>query len=258
MKPLFRLLRRVLLIVVLGVVGLAVHTAYFRPLKAEWFFERVFIEYALDDPELLTSLRMLPAWANWYGDDLTDRSPAHERAMQAKLTRDLATLRGYDRESLGETSRLSYDVLEWFLADQVEGARFALHTHPLNQLFGVQNGYPTFLATDHQVASEGDARDYLARLHGAPALASQVLDGLAERERAGILPPTFVVEKVLAEMRAVVAVPAEENLLYTSFADKLEKAGDAIDATRRDALLAEARTAIADDVYPAYGPWIAA
>ena len=258
MKLLFRLLRRVLLIVVLGVVGLAVHTAYFRPLKAEWFFERVFIEYALDDPELLTSLRMLPAWANWYGDDLTDRSPAHERALQAKVARDLATLRGYDRDALGESSRLSYDVLDWFLADQVAGARFVLHAHPLNQLFGVQNGYPTFLATDHQVDSEGDARDYLARLHGAPALASQVLDGLAERERAGILPPTFVVEKVLAEMRAFVAVPAEENLLYTSFAEKLEKAGDAIDAARRDALLAEARGAIADDVYPAYARWIAA
>src|SRR5688572_3846011 len=100
MKTAFRLLRWLLGLGLLLVVALAVHTIHFRPLRIDWFFERVFVEYALEDPELLTSLGMLPAWANWYGDDLTDRSPAHAAKMQAKLRRDLATLREYDREAL--------------------------------------------------------------------------------------------------------------------------------------------------------------
>jgi uncharacterized protein (DUF885 family) len=230
---------------------------YFRPLRIEWFFERVFVEYALEDPELLSSLRILPAWANWYGDDLTDRSPAHAREMQAKVRRDLATLRAYDRDALDGPTRLSYDVLDYFLSIQADGERFALHDYPLNQLFGVQNGYPTFLATEHPLESAGDARDYVARLRAAPALAQQVLDALAERERAGIVPPAFVVEKVLAEMRAFVAVPAERNLLYTSFVERLGKLPDGTLAADDAAALAEdVEKAIAGSVYPAYGRWI--
>ena len=257
MKSLFRLLKWLSGIVLLLVVGLAVHTMYFRPLKIEWFFERVFAEYAFDDPELLTSLRMLPSWANWYGDDLTDRSPAREREMQAKLRADLATLREYDVDAMGDSTKLSRDVLEYFLQIQADGERFALHVHPLNPLFGVQNGYPDMLVTQHSIDGEGDARDYIARLRKAPAMAGQVLEGLAERERAGIVPPTFVVEKVLAEMRAFVAPAPRENLLHTSFAGKLGKL-DGLAEADRDALLAEAETAIADAVYPAYGKWIAA
>lgn len=259
MKSVFRVLRWLLGVSFLLVAGLVVHTIWFRPLRIDWFFERVFIEYAAQDPELLSSMRMLPAWANWYGDDLTDRGPAQARALQAKVREDLATLREYDRDTLDEGRQLSYDILDYFLSIQVEGEKFALHNHPLNQLFGIQNGYPTFLATDHQVDSAGDAEDYLARLRKAPALAQQVLDSIAEREAAGIVPPTFVVEKVLAEMRAFVAAPAKENLLYTSFAEKLDDlpAGTLADG-ERDALLAQAEQAIAGQVYPSYGRWIAA
>ena len=81
MKTLFRLVRWLAGLSLLLVVGLAVHTIWFRPLRIDWFFERVFLEYAVEDPQLLSSLRLLPAWANWYGDDLTDRSPAHAREL---------------------------------------------------------------------------------------------------------------------------------------------------------------------------------
>ncbi|KFN50486.1 DUF885 domain-containing protein [Arenimonas composti] len=252
-----RILRWTLAFAFLAALGLALHTAYLRPLKIEWFFERVFIEYALDDPELLSSLGLLPAWANWSNDELTDRSPEQMRRLQAKLRDDLATLRAYDRASLDEGTQLSYDVLEYFLQVQADGERFALHDYPLNQLFGIQNGFPTFMATEHRVAGAGDARDYVARLRKAPQLVHQVLRGLAEREAAGIVPPTFVVEKVLAEMQAFVATPAKENVLYTAFAGKLATlpAGE-LDADAANALLAEAEAAITGDVYPAFARWI--
>jgi uncharacterized protein (DUF885 family) len=259
MKTFFRLLRWLLGISFLLVAGLAVHTLYFKPLKIEWFFERVFAEYALEDPQLMTSLGMVPGWADWFSDDLTDQSPAHERELEAKVRADLATLREYDRAALDENTQLSYDVLEYFLAIQVEGEEFSQHDYPLNQLFGIQNGYPTFMVTDHQVHSAGNARDYIARLRKAPVMAAQVLEGVAERERAGIIPPTFVVEKVLAEMRAFVADAPKANVLYTSFAEKLAKVpAEELADDERSALLAEVEAAIAGEVYPAYAQFIAA
>jgi uncharacterized protein (DUF885 family) len=89
-------------------------------------------------------------------------------------------------------------------------------------------------------------------------MVDQVMEGLHAREAAGILPPTFVVEKVLAEMRAFTAAPAKENILYSSFAEKLGKlpVGTLADGDR-DALLAKAEAAVSGQVYPAYGKFIA-
>ena len=258
MKTLFRWIGWLALASVLLVTGLVLHTLYARPAKIEWFFERVFIEYAVDDPEMLTSLGMLPPWMDWYSDELTDRSLARERETRDKLRDDLATLREYDREAMDENTRLSYDILEYFLAIQADGERFAHHDYPLNQLFGVQSNFPTFLATQHGVSSPADAENYIARLRKTPVMVGQVLEGLHARENEGILPPTFVVEKVLAEMRAFAGAPARENILYTSLAEKLDKlpAGTLGDG-ERDSLLAQAEAAIKDQVYPAYGQFIA-
>lgn len=246
-----------LLAALLAATGLGLHTAYGRPLKIDWFFERVFIEFALDDPEMLSSLRMLPPWLDWYSDELTDRSPAREQALREKVVADLATLREYDREALDEGRRLSYDVLEYFLQVQVDGQRFAHHDYPLNQLFGVQNNLPTFMATQHAITSEADAEAYLARLQAFPSAAAQVLEGLKAREAAGVIPPTFVVEKVLAEMRAFAGAPARENVLYTSLAERLDALpAGTLGEGARERLLAAAEAAITGSVHPAYGVWI--
>jgi len=258
MKTLFRFVRWLLLAAFVLASALVLHTVYGKPLQIGWFYERVFIEYAVDDPEMLSSLGILPPWLDWYSDELSDRSLAHEARMQAKLRDDLATLRSYDRTALGENAQLSYDVLDYFLAIQVEGERFSHHDYPLNQLFGIQNGFPTFLATQHRVRSSGDAESYLARLGKAPVMVDQVMEGLRARESAGMVPPTFVVEKVLAEMRAFTAAPAKDNILYTSLAEKLGKlpAGTLADG-ERESLLAQAQAAITGQVYPAYGKFIA-
>lgn len=236
---------------------LVVHTIWFKPLKIEWFFERVFVEYALKDPELLSNLRILPGWLDFYSDKLTDRSLAREAAMSRKLHADLATLRRYDRGRLDEQTRMSYDILEFFLANQVDGEPYRYHNYPLNQLFGVQNGIPTFLATQHPVDNRRDADNYLARLAAIPTAFDQVMEGLRLREDKGILPPRFVVEKVLVEMNGFVGAAPEENILYTSFAEKLAKLpAGTLDEAARERLLGEARRLIAERVYPAYQVFI--
>lgn len=230
---------------------LLAHTIWFKPLRIGWFYERVFIEYAIDDPQMLSSLRILPHWLDWYSDDLTEQSLDREAKLNAKLANDLATLRRYDREALDADGRLSYDILEQFLAIQLEGQRFQHHNYPLNQLFGIQNGLPTFLATQHQVRSVGDAEDYLSRLAQVPTVYDQVLKGLAKREEEGIVPPRFVIEKVLAEMRGFVSTAPGHNILHTSLAEKLDKV-DGLAAGERDRLLAEAARLIDTEVYPSY------
>lgn len=258
MRTAFRWFFRLFLLLLAAGALLLMHTIWFKPIKTDWFYNRVFMEYGLQDPQMMSSMRMLPSWMDWYSDDLTDQSLAQEKKLQAKLRNDLATLRQYDRAGMNEADALNYDMLEYFLALQAEGEPFAHHNYPLNQLFGIQNEFPTFMATQHPVETAGEAKDYVARLNKAPALVEQVMEGLLAREREKITPPTFVVEKVLKEMRAFVAAKPVENILYTSLAEKFDKAGDkAIGGEERKALLAETETAIRDKVYPAYGKFIA-
>jgi hypothetical protein len=73
MKKLLRWGVRGLLGLLLVAGGLLAHTLWFKPLKIEWFYERVFADYAFNSPELLSSLRMLPVWLNCYSVSWTMR-----------------------------------------------------------------------------------------------------------------------------------------------------------------------------------------
>lgn len=256
MKRVLKWIGALLGVVVLVVAVFAVNAVWFKPFHIRVFYERVFLEYALEDPEMLSSIRILePLGIDYYNDDLTDASVERTRKMNRKTRQDLETLRRYDREDLDSDQRLSYDILEWFLDMQVTGQEWAFHDYPVNQMFGVQSSLPDFMVQQHQVADEGDAHDYVARLTQFDTKFGQVLEQLRHREEKGIIPPRFVVEKVLKEMRNFVDTEPREHLLYAKFEEKLDEAG--IEGDTRATLLDDAEAAIAGDVFPAYRDMIA-
>lgn len=213
---------------------------------------RAFLKSVMDSPETLSRLRILEqVGIKWHQDELDDESiAAGDRAM-ARMRKIAAELRGFDREGLDYQQQLSYDMADWLLARMEAGAdRWRFHNYPVNQLFGVQNGFPTFMESTHAIESIRDAEDYNTRLSRLGVKFGQVLEGLRAREDKGILPPTFVVEKVLEEMNNFIATPVEENILYDSFEKKLGKAG--IPASEQARLLAENKRQVEETVYPAY------
>jgi uncharacterized protein (DUF885 family) len=254
MKKLFKWLLRliVLLVVVAGIAF--VHVWYFKPYKIDWFYGRVFGQFALQSPQMLSSMRILPPWADFYSDKLDDASIAHSDEMETMVKADLDMLHRYDRSALDDEGKLSYDALEFFLADQVEGQQFRYNDFPVNQMFGVQSSLPNFMAQTHQVNSSADAENYIKRLDQFPLHFSQVIENLKLRESKGAIPPKFTVDKVLEQMSAFIAVPAQENMLYTSLSEKLDKLdGDkALAQPAKDDLLGRTQTSINDKVYPAY------
>ncbi|HEY0179591.1 MAG TPA: DUF885 domain-containing protein [Dokdonella sp.] len=258
MRRLLKGLACLVLLVAAAAAASFVHVWYFKPYRIDWFYGRVFAQFALQSPELLSSMRILPSWLDFYGGDLDDASLAHEAEMAALVERDLDTLHRYDRAALDDEGRLSYDVLDYFLSTTVEGDRYRDYDFPVNQMFGVQSSLPSFMVDTHTVGNERDARNYVARLDKFPLKFAQVLDGLKLREAKGVLPPKFTVDEVLKQMSDFVGVPAKQNMLYTSFAAKLDElAPGAMPKAKRDALLGRAEASIAERVYPAYRSLIA-
>src|SRR5262249_33329070 len=182
-------------LVVLGLVlvgGLVAHTVWFKPLRIDWFYTRTFAEYALQSPELLSTLRILPRWLDFYSDKLDDASPAHELKLAAMVKDAHAMLHRYHRSVLSPQEQLSYDVLNYFLAIQLEGDDFRFYNFPVNQMGGVQSSLPNFMIQIHRVTNSGEAESYLKRLDKFPIKFAQVIEGLEVREAKRILPPQFL------------------------------------------------------------------
>ncbi len=253
MRRFFKWLLRLVLLVVVLCGALAVQTIWFKPAKIDWFYARVFAQFALESPELLSTLRIVPRWLDFYSGKLDDASPAHEVKLAGILKDDYAMLQRYDRGALDRQGLLSYDVLGYFLAIQVEGDRFRFYDFPVNQMFGVQSRLPNFMTQVHQVTNGGEATTYLERLDKFPQKFAQVIEGLKVREEKGIVPPQFTVEEVLQQMKGFVAKPAKDNPLYVSFKEKLEKiSAQRMDAATRADLLGRVEASIGQRVYPAY------
>jgi uncharacterized protein (DUF885 family) len=258
MKRVVKWMLMAVLTLVLALAALLAHTVYAKPLKLDWFYTRVFASFALDSPELLSSLRILPGWLDFYSAKLDDASPAHEKKMTALVKNELAVLDQYDRKALDREGQLSYDTLHQFLQLQADGEPFSQHDFPLNQMAGMQSALPNFMAQVHQVKSRGEADNYIARLNKFPRKFGELLEGLKQREAKGIIPPRFTVEKVLAQMNGFVAKAPQDNPLYASLKEKLAKIPAAqLDDAARAQLLAQAEAAIKDSVYPAYRQLIA-
>lgn len=243
-------------IVLLAVVAF-VHIWYFRPFSIDIFFERVFLQFAFAEPELMSEVGIArQVGYRGFDNELGDASPGHAEALAHMFRKDLEQLHGYNRASLSSSQQLSYDVLDWFLTNQVDGERWMYHDYPVNQLFGVQSETPDFMVRVHAIEDAKDARNYNKRLVAFSAKFDGLLESLSVRDAKGVVPPKFVIGRVLEQMRAFIATPTQENILYTNLRDKLEKV-PSISSAERTELLNEARAAIDQHVYPAYRPIIA-
>jgi uncharacterized protein (DUF885 family) len=247
--------RALWVLLALAALGLGVFlipTVWLRPWSIEHLYARVFVEYALAHPMLLSQLRILEPWGiRFHNDELDDFSPAAAEREAARARRNLELLRSYPKQGQPPAQRLSTEVLEWYLAVRVDGERFLLHDLPLNQLDGVHSALPDFMLNVHGLADERDARDYVERLRGFGRALDQVLEGVHARAARGLAPPRFVVERLRGQLEDLLAAAPAEHLLVRELERRLA-ALPGLAEGRREALVADARAAVAEVVLPAY------
>lgn len=228
-----------------------------KPFNVDHFYERVFIQMALQNPEMLTQLGILEGTPfRGHNSELTDVSLERQREQLEQAKEDMAMLRSYDKEDMTHQQRLSAEILEWFMETNLGAEEFMYHGFPVNQMFGVQNNLPEFMIETHRIEDVRGAEDYVARLNQFPVKFNQVIEGLDYRYERGIVPPRFVVDRVLTEMRNFIDDPVEEQKLYTHLEEKLNELEE-ITPEEKESILADGREAIRDAVYPAYGDMIA-
>src|SRR5947207_8662791 len=225
-------------IILLAVIALAIfliNLIWFRPWSLNLFYEKVFVEVIFSEPQLLTQLGLVePFGITSHNGKLSDESPTHQQMVIDRWKKDLTQLHEYPLDRQSPSQKLSTHVLDWFVKDQVDGEKWQWHNYPVNQLFGVQNQYPSFMANTHRLFDAKDCEYYIMRLDGLPKKFDQTLEGLKFREQKQIVPPRFVVEEVLKEMTDFIAKPVPENILASSFKEHAAKIDKLNDQQRAD------------------------
>jgi len=250
-----RVLKWFLWLVLIAIVVLAVFATnliWFRPWSVNMFYEKAFVEFIFSEPELLSQLGLVEQFGyTRHNGKLSDESPAHQQKVINRWKKDLKELREYPLDRQSASQKLSTRVLEWFLERQAEGEKWQWHNYPVNQLFGVQNQYPSFMANTHRLLNKQDCEYYVMRLDALPRKFNQALEGLKVREEKQVLPPRFVVDEVIKEMSDFIAKPVPENVLAASFKTRAAKIDKLTEAERAD-LQKRVDASITDKVYPAY------
>jgi len=191
-------------------------------------------------------------------DTLDDVSAGYVLGTYDLIRRTLAELRSHPRDVLDPRSRLHYDLYEDWLATRLDGETFAFHnydpvTATIDRLYDIEAIWP--------VTTDADVEDYLSRLSQFRRYYRQQIDGLAHREKAGILAPQFMVQDAIFTIESLLGLSGvrppdattlevEATPVFQSIATRLESR-EWTSTEERAASLDRATAVTRDEVLPA-------
>ena len=234
----------------LGVLGPETQGQKDRDIEA--VFDSYFREIIGRNPEIATEIGVTKEMGYPVANDrLTDVSEKAAREEYDINRKYLARLKSFDGEKLTGSERVAADILIWEIEDILRSEKFWWHRYAVDHMNGAHS-YLTGLMTElHPMETLQDGQDYCARLEQYGRRFDQLLDTLAVQEKKNIIPAKVIIEKVRKEMSDFVAMEPGKNLLYTVFAEKLNRLKD-VASSDKEKLLPRAEKAVGSVVYPAY------
>lgn len=155
----------------------------------------------------------------------------------------------YDYDSLTTSQRLTYDILNYTLEQNLTGCAYYYYEEPLNPINGIQAELPILLA-EYTFRDISDVEDYLALLTAVPDYFLDLTTFEEQKAAKGLFMPTFATDAIIAQLSSLLNPPAFSCLTET-FPEKLSKLPD-LDETCQTAYLEEHQTLIDKCLVPAY------
>ena len=183
-------------------------------------------------PELTTAMGLDKGDLAWTRSALSDNSLAAFAQNKDLITSDLKRLRQIDRSALKGMDAVNYDTVEFDLAGEDEANRkFAFGglgagaPYVLSQLTGAYQSVPDFMDNQHPIEGKADADAYLARMEAFGRIMDQEAEVARHDAALGVVPPDFVIDKALVQMRAFRDQPADRSPLVASLERRAKEKG---------------------------------
>ncbi|NVK23750.1 MAG: DUF885 domain-containing protein [Gammaproteobacteria bacterium] len=217
--------------------------------KANQMFEDMFMEGVMRSPIYQTYMAIKKDYGKW--DDISEERAAEDLAI-AKA--NLEKLKEIDVNKLDAQTKLSYQLMEQQLQDQIANYKWRYHDYPVNQMFGLHSMVPSLLINQHTISEVSDAEAYISRLSSVDTLFSELEKALNKRHEMGITPPKFVFPYVISDSENIIkGAPFEGEGDSTLLADFKRKVNALdIEETKKQALINDAKDALINVVKPAY------
>jgi uncharacterized protein (DUF885 family) len=217
--------------------------------KANAFFDETFMRDVMRSPVYQSYMGIKLDYDKW--DDSSEVRILENLELTKK---DLAALQQFNYDALDETTKVSYDLLKQSLENTIADFKWRYHTYPVNQMFGTHSMVPAFLINQHQISSVDDAKAYISRLNGVPAVFTQLEKDLEIRAEKGIIAPKFVFPHVIDSSKNIIqGAPFEEGEDSTLLADFKRKVNKLeIEEAEKTKLIATATQSLSASVQPAY------
>ena len=223
--------------------------------KVSTFFQKSFENQVSLSPELQTRLGIKTDYGK-----LDDNTPETENRNLAIHKKELAWLiDSVNVEALSKEVLLSYNLFKNKVKNNIADYKYRSYNYPVNQMFGAQSGKPAFLINMHRIEGISDANAYISRLNEFNTYFSQLIKNLEAREAQGIVPPTFVFDKVIQDSENILAgqpfdTSDKKSTLLKDFSEKVNRLK--ITTRKKNKLEILARQALLTSVKPAYSSLI--
>lgn len=145
-KKIFKWIGLLVLVSILVVGSFLAHTWYSKPIYINHFFMKTAVKFAMGSPEMLSSIRVFEKFGmDGHNAKLDDASMASTDEAFEFMHEAHQTLLSYEDEDLDENELMSKNIMLSLLDIVAEAEKFRFHNYPLNQMFGAQNGFPSFM-----------------------------------------------------------------------------------------------------------------
>jgi len=195
-------------------------------------FDAFMDERLSQSPEQLTSLGLDKGKYVWARTKLNPASLEwlHEVKRQGASQRE--RLGAFPRASLSGRDLADYDTVTFQLETLARTAPFDygdvrgyVVPYVVSQLTGAYQSVPTFLDREHQIAAREDAEAYLARLRDFAVVLDQETERVGHDAARKVVPPDFLIDRTLEQMKKFRSNPAAASILVTSIATRTQKLG---------------------------------
>jgi uncharacterized protein (DUF885 family) len=182
-----------------------------------------------------------------YNDKLSDASLAHVEQVRKDAEAFLERFQAIDTAGFPEQEILNQQLMVRNLKENLESISLKLYLMPVDQFNGIHLGLAQFVPLIPFDTAKQYA-DYVSRLRQVPRVIDQVIQTLEQGKRDHLMPPKFLLENVVAQVKSI-AQPTGEANVFGLPATKFPAAIPEADRKPlRDAIL----QAVDNEVRPAY------
>ena len=181
---------------------------------------------------------------------LLDYSPSGTKKWFESAADYRNVLQGLDTSKMKEKSQLKYEMLDTYLQIVLQRDSFLFHHYLISHAYGLHLAAPAYFE-QLKIDSERDIENYLLELSEIESKFVSLIDGLENQRKLGIVPPSFVLKKVIVQCDSLADLLDKQNPFYITLATQLSS-NDFTTSESEKEMLNRCKQTIIETVIPSY------